>query len=363
MSNQITAYDLHCSMQHRRQKQRECFIEILEKCYTRIRRMSANNQTQCKYEVPHFLVGKPRYDVATCTSFLVRNLSRNGFTVHITPPCILHVSWNMSAPVEEEEDPGFAEYNDAVRDASLLSSGHSGHHHHHHHARPVSPPSLPRTLLKQPPLPYQSHYCANSPPPARSLKHAHPDIIPAVVSPYADRRALPVRGHVGTVSSLIPSTTPSTVQGPVYPCHTPPHTLSHTLSHTAPHMPPHTPPPHTPPPYTPSHTSSPLFAQHRHQHPLVPPNSVGVPVFRRQPPLPLPISCRSSSPKSDVSYEDARSAALSTATATKETATTTHAPEDELLFKRQPPPASGSSTRFHRSIAEFKPSGKFRLKI
>ena len=47
----------------------------------------------CFYVVPEFLVGVPTYDIATCISYLVEQLTKNGFEVKYTHPNLLFISW------------------------------------------------------------------------------------------------------------------------------------------------------------------------------------------------------------------------------------------------------------------------------
>ena len=252
MSNQITAYDLHCGMQMRRQKERECFLDILEKCYTRIRRASTfyRQQSRCVYNVPHFMVGKPKYDVATCTAFLVRNLSRNGFTVHITPPGTLHISWDMGEGSSTSSNVASIGYGD---ETDPLKLGH------------------PHCFRVPNPLPWQ--------PPQQTLQHSPP---------------------------------------------------------------PHPPPPPPPPPIA-SATMRPTSQKpQKHVPPSVQSFQSNQGQHRLPLPLPLPLSTQTRVPA--------------------QAAAPRHLPYASFhdFEPEQPPPPP---TRFHRSIAEFKPSGKFRLRI
>ena len=52
----------------------------------------------CFYVVPEFLVGIPTYDIATCISYLVENLTKNGFEVKYTHPNLLFISWQHYIP-------------------------------------------------------------------------------------------------------------------------------------------------------------------------------------------------------------------------------------------------------------------------
>jgi len=50
------------------------------------------------YVVPEFMLGVPRYDVATCISYIVSKLEENGFVTKYTHPNLLFISWKHYIP-------------------------------------------------------------------------------------------------------------------------------------------------------------------------------------------------------------------------------------------------------------------------
>ena len=50
------------------------------------------------YVVPEFMLGVPRYDVATCISYIVAKLEENGFVTKYTHPNLLFISWKHYIP-------------------------------------------------------------------------------------------------------------------------------------------------------------------------------------------------------------------------------------------------------------------------
>lgn len=101
MSNQINVYDLHRLALARRQKERDCFLNVLERCYCRIRRLNSMYKSHCDFDVPLLVMGKPLFDLQTCVKFMVRNLVGNGYRVEVYPPRRLRIHWGLiplSAP-------------------------------------------------------------------------------------------------------------------------------------------------------------------------------------------------------------------------------------------------------------------------
>jgi len=50
------------------------------------------------YIIPEFLVGIPRYDVASCTSYIIQKLRENGFMIKYTHPNLIFISWKKWIP-------------------------------------------------------------------------------------------------------------------------------------------------------------------------------------------------------------------------------------------------------------------------
>ena len=117
MSNQINVFDLHRLALARRQKERDCFMSVLEKCYSRIRRVNKMYKSQCEFDVPIMIAGKPLFDIETCIKFMIRNLSGNGFVVHFYPPRTLHISWGMFARKSNADDQSTRKDDKKITDA------------------------------------------------------------------------------------------------------------------------------------------------------------------------------------------------------------------------------------------------------
>lgn len=96
MTNQISVYELHRIVLAKRQKERDCFTSILDKCYSRIKRLNSMYKSCCIFDVPIISCGKPLFDLEVCLKFVIRNLTGNGFQIQYFPPRRLLISWNFS---------------------------------------------------------------------------------------------------------------------------------------------------------------------------------------------------------------------------------------------------------------------------
>lgn len=101
--NQITVYDLYQATNERRRRQHECFVIILERCYNRIRKCASVSRSDCLFEVPEFILGKPLYNIDRCVRYVLTNLEGNGYRVTYVFPRFLHISWDL-----QKDDTGEA---------------------------------------------------------------------------------------------------------------------------------------------------------------------------------------------------------------------------------------------------------------
>lgn len=82
------------------------YQKILHRIHERIKHTARqkNNEDFCFYVVPEFMFGVPRYDVATCVSYVMEKLQENGFAVKYTHPNLLFISWKHYIPSYQREE-------------------------------------------------------------------------------------------------------------------------------------------------------------------------------------------------------------------------------------------------------------------
>ena len=87
-----------------RKKTDEHKIKIYQKILARVHKKiktisrSRNDERFCFFLLPEFVLGIPRYDIATCTSYIISKLIENGFLVKYTYPNLLFISWRHYIP-------------------------------------------------------------------------------------------------------------------------------------------------------------------------------------------------------------------------------------------------------------------------
>ena len=76
------------------------YQKILNRIHNKIKHTSRmrNNNKFCIYVIPEFILGIPRYDINTCTMYIIEKLTINGFQIKYTHPNLLWISWQHYIP-------------------------------------------------------------------------------------------------------------------------------------------------------------------------------------------------------------------------------------------------------------------------
>ena len=76
------------------------YNKILNRVHKKIKSVARlrNNDEFCFFVLPEFVLGIPRYDMGSCTSYIMEKLTSNGFKVKYTHPNLLFISWKHYIP-------------------------------------------------------------------------------------------------------------------------------------------------------------------------------------------------------------------------------------------------------------------------
>lgn len=76
------------------------YQKILKRVHNKIKYASKQrgNDQFCCVVLPEFVLGIPKYDVATCNSYVMQKLKENGFNIKYTHPNLLFISWKHFIP-------------------------------------------------------------------------------------------------------------------------------------------------------------------------------------------------------------------------------------------------------------------------
>ena len=82
------------------------YKKILARVHKKIKTTARmrNNDNFCFFLLPEFILGIPKYDIATCITYVIDKLIDNGFNVRYTHPNLLFISWKNYIPYHTRMD-------------------------------------------------------------------------------------------------------------------------------------------------------------------------------------------------------------------------------------------------------------------
>ena len=106
MAEKINLDDLFKNKQNTFEHKLKVYDKILARIHKKIKTTARtrNSKCFCGFVIPEFILGLPRYDVGTCTSYIIEKLKKNGFNVKYTHPNLLFISWQHYIPYYERQE-------------------------------------------------------------------------------------------------------------------------------------------------------------------------------------------------------------------------------------------------------------------
>jgi hypothetical protein len=103
MEQLVSAREMAEREKKRQQVKKEIYRVILNQFSRKISTSFELGVMEVDLTVPSFVIGYPRYDLASAVRYLGRQLELLGYTVTRTGPCDYRVTWVKKAPEEEQE--------------------------------------------------------------------------------------------------------------------------------------------------------------------------------------------------------------------------------------------------------------------
>ena len=118
----VSIVDLHRIMNSKRERQLTAFQVILERCNRRVESAARVKMYMCRFDVPDFLAGHPRFDLGKCIEYLMFQLVSKGLAVQFVFPRSLIISWEIVRRREWDDTLGKIA---VLQDASIASASHA----------------------------------------------------------------------------------------------------------------------------------------------------------------------------------------------------------------------------------------------
>jgi hypothetical protein len=99
----LTAKHIAAIAKKRDEARKEYYKALLEQFCRKIKASVERGERHAIVTVPTFLVGFPRYDLATTVQYMARQLQRLGYVVNLVGPLDIRVQWSSVKPEEQLE--------------------------------------------------------------------------------------------------------------------------------------------------------------------------------------------------------------------------------------------------------------------
>lgn len=90
---QLNIYELQNEINKKKEKRKEIFTKIIDRCHNKIKTAAKHEQYSVIYEIPEFIPGLPIYNFNDCREYVIKSLENNGFNVQYQFPKLLYISW------------------------------------------------------------------------------------------------------------------------------------------------------------------------------------------------------------------------------------------------------------------------------
>ena len=105
-----SAKDMLAAEKKRGSAKKEYYKALLEQFSRKIKNSVELGKKEAVVTVPSFLVGYPKYDLASTVVYMSRQLTRLGYKVALVGPLDLKVTWRNTRPEQDDDaemaDPG-----------------------------------------------------------------------------------------------------------------------------------------------------------------------------------------------------------------------------------------------------------------
>jgi Family of unknown function (DUF5759) len=104
MEGVLSAKEVAALEKARADVKKETYRAILEQFSRKIRVSHELGQKTADLMVPPFVIGFPKYDLAKAVTYMARQLIKLGYTVELTGPVHLRVTWEARRVLQEDQE-------------------------------------------------------------------------------------------------------------------------------------------------------------------------------------------------------------------------------------------------------------------
>ena len=99
---QLNIRDLYISAKRTELEKFKLYDEILINCHKKIKLNAGNKKTECIFNIPPFIFGKPLYNIDHLQDYIIKSLRTNGFEIKKIIEYHILINWNINKPEVKE---------------------------------------------------------------------------------------------------------------------------------------------------------------------------------------------------------------------------------------------------------------------
>ena len=92
----LNANDLYKERNEIKNKSKQIYKDLLDKCYKKIRNANLNKQTKIIFRLQVIHLDKPLYDLNYAQEYIIRRLKKGNFRVHPISQCKIFIDWSQN---------------------------------------------------------------------------------------------------------------------------------------------------------------------------------------------------------------------------------------------------------------------------
>lgn len=96
---------LYNTSRQKKIKRYELYDDILQIIHKKIKKCADEEDLQCLYVIPEFILGKPMYNFDTLKKYIMESLTDNGFFLECYGKNLLFISWDVKNKKKHVKKP------------------------------------------------------------------------------------------------------------------------------------------------------------------------------------------------------------------------------------------------------------------
>jgi len=88
----------------KKNKKKQVYKTLYEMCCKKIESIATSGITECWYQVPDVILGKPKYELEDCCKYIIKELGKSSFKeIKYFKPNIIYTNWDNDSDSDNNQ--------------------------------------------------------------------------------------------------------------------------------------------------------------------------------------------------------------------------------------------------------------------